>query len=107
MITMDTHGDARVTATSATSAPVISSLSAVVSRNDPRRELTFQRRARRPSNQSVLAATRKTTAAAVQEWLRTRPMTTGVATIRTLVPTRINALARELPLIGDLSAPAS
>ena len=59
------HGDARSTATSAISAPVTSSLSAVVSRNDPSRELTPQRRASRPSNQSVADTAANTIAAAV------------------------------------------
>ena len=63
MITSATHGDARWTDTSATSAVATSSLSAVVSRNEPSLVVTPQRRASRPSNQSVAAATRNTTAA--------------------------------------------
>src|SRR6202165_3006801 len=106
MIAIDSHGDARATATRATSTPVIRSLSAVVSRNDPNRELTFQRRASRPSNQSVLATSTHTTAAAVHAWPRTRPITTGVAKIRRLVPARIRALARALPLRTVFSGPA-
>ena len=47
------HGDTRSTATSAISTPVTSSLSAVVSRNDPSFVVTSQRRARQPSTQSV------------------------------------------------------
>src|SRR5262249_31615650 len=82
------------------------SLSAVVSRNDPSRELTFHRRASRPSNQSVLAATANTIAAGVQEWPSTRPITTGVATIRALVPASIR-LPRALPLRAVLSARGS
>ena len=51
------HGEARPTATSAISTPETSSLSAVVSRNEPSVVVTPQRRARRPSIQSVAAAT--------------------------------------------------
>ena len=40
------HGEARPTATSAMSTTVTSSLSAVVSRNEPSLFVTFQRRAR-------------------------------------------------------------
>ena len=77
------HGDARSTATSATSAVVTSSLSAVVSRKAPRRVVTPQRRARRPSIQSVAAATKKTAAAAVSDPARTSAITTGASRIRT------------------------
>ena len=80
------HGDARSTATSATSAVVTSSLSAVVSRKAPRRVVTPQRRARRPSIQSVAAATKKTAAAAVSDPARTSAITTGASRIRTPVP---------------------
>ncbi len=66
-MTSATHGDARCTDTSAISAEVTSSLSAVVSRNAPSRVVTPQRRASRPSNQSVAAATTNTTAAASYE----------------------------------------
>ena len=65
MMMSATQGEARPTDTSPTSAVVTSSLSAVVSRKDPSLVVTFQARARRPSNQSVAAATRKTMAAAV------------------------------------------
>ena len=65
MMISATHGDARWTATSPTSAVVTSSLSAVVSRNEPSVVVTFQRRASRPSNQSVAAATRNRIAAIV------------------------------------------
>ena len=80
------HGEARSTATSATSAVVTSSLSAVVSRKAPRRVVTPQRRARRPSIQSVAAATKKTAAAAVSDPARTSAITTGASRIRTPVP---------------------
>ena len=46
MMISATHGDARSTATSAISTPVTSSLSAVVSRNEPSLVVTSQRRAR-------------------------------------------------------------
>ena len=45
------------------STPETSSLSAVVSRNEPSLLVTFQRRASRPSTQSVTAATANSTAA--------------------------------------------
>ena len=80
------HGEARSTATSATSAVVTSSLSAVVSRKAPRRVVTPHRRARRPSIQSVAAATKKTAAAAVSDPARTSAITTGASRIRTPVP---------------------
>ena len=86
MMTSAIHGEARSTATSATSAVVTSSLSAVVSRKAPRRVVTPQRRARRPSIQSVAAATKKTAAAAVSEPARTSAITTGASRIRTPVP---------------------
>ena len=79
----------------------------MVSRNDPSFVVTFQRRARRPSNQSVEEATRNTIAAAVNERLDTSAITTGVAMIRLLVPAKIRALARVGPLCVALSAPAS
>ena len=46
MMIVAIQGETRSTATSATSTPVTSSLSAVVSRNDPSVVVTFQRRAR-------------------------------------------------------------
>jgi hypothetical protein len=46
MMIVAIHGDTRSTATSAMSTPVTSSLSAVVSRNEPSVVVTFQRRAR-------------------------------------------------------------
>src|SRR5437763_11915192 len=104
MIASESQGDARSTATSAISTPLTSSLSAVVSRNEPSRELTFQRRASRPSNQSVLATRTKTIADAVQAWPRISAITTGVAKIRRLVPARISALARALPLLARSTA---
>src|SRR5436305_14595054 len=104
MIAIASHGDTRSTDSNASSAPVIRTLSAVVSRNEPSRELTFQRRASRPSNQSVLATTTNTIAAAIQERPRISAITTGVAKIRRLVPARISALARALPLLALFSA---
>ena len=71
---------------------VTSSLSAVVSRNDPSLVVTPQRRASRPSNQSVAAASRNTIAAIVSSADSTSAMITGQAAIRRLVPT---ASARE------------
>ncbi len=85
-ITSATHGDARCTATSASSVVVTSSLSAVVSRNDPSLVVTPQRRASRPSNQSVTAAIRNTMTAIVSSRDSTSAMITGQATIRRLVP---------------------
>ena len=75
------HGDTRWTDTRAISAVVTSSLSAVVSRNDPSRDVTPQRRARRPSTQSVAAAIRNTIVAIVNERLSTSAITTGDSTI--------------------------
>src|SRR5947209_5528629 len=104
MIAIESHGETRPTESNASSAPVIRSLSAVVSRNEPSRELTFQRRASRPSNQSVLATRTKTIADAIQAWSRISAITTGVAKIRRLVPARISALARALPLLARSTA---
>src|SRR6185437_10630734 len=107
MMMIANQGETRSTASSATSAPATRSLSAVVSRNEPRRVVTFQRRASRPSNQSVAAAERKTIAAAVSEPPITSAITIGTATIRMLVPAISSAVARSGPVRGALSAPAS
>ncbi len=107
MMIIAIHGDARWTLTRATRTPETSSLSAVVSRNEPSFVVTFQRRASRPSNQSVDDATRKTIAAAVNDSLITSAITIGTATILTLVPAMRRAVARSGPVRSALSAPAS
>ncbi len=53
MMTNAAHTDTRSMAISPSSAPVTSSLSAVVSRNAPSTDSCFQRRARYPSKKSV------------------------------------------------------
>ena len=55
-ITKAIHAETRSTATSASSTPETSSLSAAVSRKLPNVEVCFHRRASRPSKKSVAAA---------------------------------------------------
>jgi len=86
---------ARSTATSATTTPVTSSLSAVVSRNEPSVVVRFQRRARRPSHQSVAAAKANRSAAGISKSgpARTSPMMMGASTMRAHVPAAMKRAA--------------
>src|SRR4051812_29741740 len=90
MISATIHGEARFTPSSAISTPETSSLSAVVSRNEPSLLVTFQRRASRPSIQSVAAAMQNSAVAsgsASSSASRISAMTTGVRAILVAVPT--------------------
>src|SRR4051812_45847561 len=90
MISATIHGDTRLTPSSAISTPETSSLSAVVSRNEPSLLVTFQRRASPPSTQSVAAAMQKSAAAsgsASSSASRISAITTGVRAILVPVPT--------------------
>ena len=94
------HGETRPSPSSAISTPETSSLSAVVSRNDPSLVVTFQRRARRPSSQSVAAAMQNSSGGqrlGVLAALRTSAMITGVRTIRTVVPAASRRAERSPP----------
>ena len=73
-----------------------------MSRNAPKRVVTPQRRASRPSNQSVAAATTNTIAAVVYERVSTSAMTTGHSTTRSPVPA-----ASILDERNELNVPAS
>ena len=102
MMISATHGDTRWTDDERDSAEVTSSLSAVVSRNAPSRVVTPQRRARRPSNQSVAAATTNTIAAASYEPPSTSAITAGQS--RTLSPVPAASILDERNV---LNVPAS
>src|SRR4051794_23038723 len=106
-ITATIHADARSTPSRAMSTPDTNSLSAVVSRNEPKRVVTFQRRASRPSSQSVAAAMTNSTAAtasAPSPPSSTRAITTGVRTIRTAVPAASMRAQRSPPRVRSWDA---
>src|SRR3954463_11986261 len=90
MISATIHGETRLTPSSAISTRETSSLSAVVSRKEPSLLVTFQRRASRPSIQSVAAAAQNSAAAsgsASSSASRISAITTGVRAILVAVPT--------------------
>ena len=89
--------------TRAMSTPETSSLSAVVSRNEPSLLVTPQRRASRPSTQSVAAAMQNSTVAATVpsslSSVRTSHITIGVRAILAVVPTARKRAERTPPRV--------